>query len=295
MKEMTCNVDNEALFQKLKQKPLVAWPSVMLLVVCNVAIALSWYLCLSGKMPLWAGLILNSLAMYFLFSPIHDSQHRAVSRMDWVNQMVAFLGMMFIGPLSSARFLRMMHMQHHRWGNDPEKDPDHANAANGKHAFFHWFFWDFGYGSFYNKHKNSLPDADRKWYVWDIYAPWLIQLPMLLAFPLETLMLWFIPVRIMVWLVAAVFMYLPHLPHDVTHAENPYKATLMRTGWDWLLTPLLAYQNYHLVHHLYPTVPFYRYRKIWNARRRFHESHDPGYIGAFDLQPEYRKDRRPEG
>ena len=55
------------------------------------------------------------------------------------------------------------------------------------------------------------------------------------------------------------------------------------TGWEWLLTPLMMYQNYHLVHHLYPTVPFYRYKKAWLAREQFHESHHPAKVRAFQF------------
>ncbi|CAM5734605.1 Flavohemoprotein [Mycolicibacterium aubagnense] len=32
---------------------------------------------------------------------------------------------------------------------------------------------------------------------------------------------------------------------------------------EWLYTPLMLSQNYHLVHHLHPSVPFYRYTKTW--------------------------------
>jgi fatty acid desaturase len=61
------------------------------------------------------------------------------------------------------------------------------------------------------------------------------------------------------------------------------QATVIRTGWEWLLTPLMMYQNYHLVHHLYPTVPFYRYKKAWLAREQFHESHQPAKVTAFQF------------
>ena len=41
------------------------------------------------------------------------------------------------------------------------------------------------------------------------------------------------------------------------------KTTRNRIGWELLLTPALLYQNYHLVHHLHPLVPFYRYLTVW--------------------------------
>jgi fatty acid desaturase len=33
-------------------------------------------------------------------------------------------------------------------------------------------------------------------------------------------------------------------------------------GGEWILSPLMANHNYHLIHHLYPTAPFYNYIKI---------------------------------
>ena len=40
-------------------------------------------------------------------------------------------------------------------------------------------------------------------------------------------------------------------------------AALNRIGSEPWLSPLLLYQNYHLVHHLHPVVPFYRYIRVW--------------------------------
>lgn len=96
--------------------------------------------------------------------------------------------------------------------------------------------------------------------------------------PLEAIFLWFLPVCMMAWLIAAVFMYWPHVPHEVKHADNPWRATLNRRGCNGVLSLLLANQNWHLVHQLYPNVPFYRYQPIWNARRRYHESHNPATV-----------------
>jgi len=59
------------------------------------------------------------------------------------------------------------------------------------------------------------------------------------------------------------FNWLPHQQHKVSEAEKFYMATTVRTGWYWLMTPLRAYQNFHLVHHIYPRAPFYRTGRIW--------------------------------
>jgi len=38
-----------------------------------------------------------------------------------------------------------------------------------------------------------------------------------------------------------------------------------RTGLDTLMTLLCVYHNYHAIHHLYPKVPFFRYRRVYRA------------------------------
>ncbi len=56
-----------------------------------------------------------------------------------------------------------------------------------------------------------------------------------------------------------------------------------RIGFEWLLTPLMTFQNCHLVHHLYPRAPFYRIIKLWNSRRDLHLSKDSLLIDALSL------------
>ena len=280
------HTDDIELFNKLKKRPTIAWPTIIVLILSQAAIAFSWYSVINGEMALWQGCIINGISMYFLFSPIHDAMHNAVSTNYKVNEWVLTWAVQPIIPLSTAKFLKMMHMQHHRFGNDAQKDPDFGVAGDYKGMFFRWFFWDAAYMNFYarNKEVNNIPRMDKRIRIENILI-WTVALSVAVFYPLEVIFLWLLPSRIMAWLIAAVFMYLPHIPHNTTHAEDPYKATNNRYGWEWLLTPLMAYQNYHLVHHLYPTVPFYRYRKIWNARRAFHESHDPLIVEGFKFQP----------
>jgi fatty acid desaturase len=85
--------------------------------------------------------------------------------------------------------------------------------------------------------------------------------------------------------LAITFDFLPHYPHQAQAKDQPFQCTSNRVGMEWLLTPVLLFQNYHLVHHLYPTVPFYRYLKIWYARKHYHQSQNPATTDAFSLSP----------
>lgn len=73
--------------------------------------------------------------------------------------------------------------------------------------------------------------------------------------------------------LAYSFDYAPHHPHEASRAEDVYGCTAMIGG---LLSPddgvdltvPLIYQNYHNIHHLYPTIPFYKYPVLWRNHRK---------------------------
>lgn len=278
------NINNEAYFQEMRRKPLVAWPTVIMMLVCHAATAYAWYGVLTDTLPLWAGCVINCIAFYGLFSPSHDAMHRSMSRVGWLNELLLFITVFPVGPLSTGHALRIMHMQHHKYLNDPVMDPDHEVAHTFKNALWSWFWWDSRYSSYFRAHKDDIPKNNhaRIWY--DLTVPFVIILVLALYFPWEMLFLWFIPTRFMAWMICFTFMYLPHYPHEVTDKQDPYQATTIRKGWEWLLSPLLVYQNYHLIHHLYPTIPFYRYRKAWLARLDLHMKNNPAIVSPLGLE-----------
>lgn len=283
---MTFRVNDEQAFKELRQVPFIAWPTFLLLVFSFTTVAVVWYLCLTKQMPLWQGMILNGIAMYLMFSPAHDSMHRALSSNERLNNFLLFLSAQPGAPGTAGRAFRIMHMQHHRFANDHDQDPDHFIAANWKHAFTWWFVWDWWYLVHFIKRREELPPAARRQFYLDMAGHYAALGLLFWFLPWEAVFLWLIPTRISAWMICFTFMYLPHVPHDVPTTQDPYKATAIRKGWEWLLSPLLVCQNYHLVHHLYPTVPFYRYRAVWLARKDMHEANNPSVIPAFGLRPE---------
>ena len=49
---------------------------------------------------------------------------------------------------------------------------------------------------------------------------------------------------------------------------------------------LLELLNYHLIHHLYPTVPFYKIHDVWNLKYDELSRGNVSYQSAFGITPE---------
>lgn len=98
--------------------------------------------------------------------------------------------------------------------------------------------------------------------------------------------------------LAYSFDYAPHHPHAVPRSTDIYACTSMIGGLldpeDGIdLTYPLLYQNYHNIHHLYPTVPFYKYPALWlNHRKELLALGTP--IGSWFGFGCWRVDRREE-
>lgn len=77
-----------------------------------------------------------------------------------------------------------------------------------------------------------------------------------------------------------------------TQRSNRYRATRNRVGAEWLFTPVLLSQNYHLVHHLHPLVPFYRYLRTWRRNEEAYLERNAAISTVFGQQlnpDEYRQ------
>jgi beta-carotene hydroxylase len=67
-----------------------------------------------------------------------------------------------------------------------------------------------------------------------------------------------LPAMLASGLLAFFFDWAPHAPHA---RRGRYVDT--RVMPSPALTWLMVFQNYHLIHHLYPRVPFYRYGALF--------------------------------
>ena len=281
--------DDPALFKSLTQKPTIAWPTIVLFIAAFTIFGLSTFAYITESLSLFWAITLNSIASYVAFMPVHDASHNTVSTNRQLNEWVGRISITLLSPVPFFRTFRYIHMQHHRFTNDETKDPDiYAGTGPAWLLPFKWATLDINYFRFYLNPEvfKQRPKSERtEFFVALAFGVTVFTAAILAGWLEYYLLLFIIPARISMTFIALSFDFLPHYPHQAQAVDQPFQATSNRVGFEWLLTPILLSQNYHLVHHLYPTVPFYRYLKVWNAKKRYHLSQNPATVDTFSLNP----------
>ena len=65
--------------------------------------------------------------------------------------------------------------------------------------------------------------------------------------------------------LVTLFAWSVHHPHSEQERMKTTTVYQARTGLDTVMTVIWGYPNYHAIHHLYPKVPFFRYRRLYRA------------------------------
>ncbi len=238
---------------------LLTWgaaTSVVVLVSAGV-LAASW---------VWVTVPVHAAVSFAMFTVLHESVHHAAGRARWVNQWLGRLSMPFVAVWGSFPMFKFVHIEHHRNTNeDIHTDPD-AWTEHGPawQLPFRWLVMELWYFRFYLPRLPRRPRREAVGFVTNL----LIVLGTLAALVAighgwELLMIYLIPQRIAIGVLAWWFDWLPHHDLGVSARVNRFQATRVRVGWERVMTPLMLYQNYHLVHHIHPTIPFYRYVQAW--------------------------------
>ncbi len=280
--------------------PDVSWPIVALLVT-----GLSLYLgssaaYLADAFPGWAAVLVNALAGYLLFTVAHDTAHHSASSNTTLNTWMGRIATPFFAPHAAYPVWRFIHMQHHRFTNhDTSQDPDHFTQEGPRWQLpLRWMTIDIFYLVFYLRAWGTRPAKEKR--------EELIGVAIMVAVfgtIIATSGLWalavvvLIPGRIAITYLAWAFDYLPHsgLHHKPT--EDRLKTTRNRIGGERWLNPVMLYQNYHLVHHLHPIVPFHKYVRVWRRNEAAYLEGEPAIstVGGRALTAdEYRRLRAME-
>ena len=79
---------------------------------------------------------LYGTTLVFLFAPLHETVHYTAFRSRWLNRAVSSVcGWILVLP---PRYFRAFHLEHHRYTQDPERDPELAVAPPATRYDYLW-------------------------------------------------------------------------------------------------------------------------------------------------------------
>jgi beta-carotene hydroxylase len=250
-------------------RPTIALPTVLVWLGSFVAWSAATTAVLCGVSPWWlvVTIVVQSLATFSMFTVLHESIHYTVGRPKWINQLFGRMSMPFVSLFGTFPMLAYTHLAHHRNTNESiHDDPDAWSITGPRWQLpLRWLTIDAWYCRFYLGRLRSRPRKEILGFA--IYLPLALAFVttiVILGYWRELVLIYFIPQRIGMGILAWWFDWLPH--HDLGTAKtNRFRVTRVRVGWERVLCLLLMYQNYHVIHHIHVAIPFYLYVKAWRA------------------------------
>ncbi|WP_036457835.1 fatty acid desaturase, partial [Mycobacterium sp. UM_WGJ] len=270
--------------------PSFSWPTFVLGVVGITVFVLVAIGAARGSLSAWVVIPLSTLVTYVLFSVAHEALHRSFCSVRWVNAVVGRVAWLLVVLPFSLPAFGYVHGEHHRHTNDPERDPDmFATHAPTWQLPFRWALMDLFNATWYVRklwprvrHSWRRPIAE--------LAETSVLFSLTIAMTVAAILtdhFWLlaevvlIPQRLGLFIIGWAFDWLPHHGIDITQREDRYRASRLRVGMEWLLAPLMLSQNYHLIHHLHPWLPFYRYLPAWRRNEDLYLEHHAAVTTVF--------------
>ncbi|HEY1709851.1 MAG TPA: fatty acid desaturase [Rhizomicrobium sp.] len=256
--------------------PKIAWPTFALAIVLPLAMAVLMWLGWTRLVPLWTCAIVLSFLSYACYTLVHEATHDNLvpgnAKLRWLNAVVGWIGA--LGEGFNWPLLMRTHMLHHSHTNG-EDDPDIWVKGGFAELIMKALYQAVFVQTVPLFALRTLAPADYRTATRGLRGSEELQADIvpvavfiLLVASIATghfqdwLFLLFIPTRIGGILLAIYFQWLPHHPFD-----SKARYTNTRIGLWPAAGALTLGQSYHLMHHLWPGVPFYNYGRFY---RRMH-------------------------
>jgi fatty acid desaturase len=273
MTERTLN-EERAIAKALS--PDVAWPTIIFsftLPIVHLSIIAA---ALTGYINMWAAMPVLGFTAYMHYTIVHEAIHRNLMRRSWafepINVALGWIGSIAIG--TTWPLLQRTHLAHHAHTNT-DRDADIFLKGSYARLLFIWVVsiianlipvpvvkWAFDKAGFDSGYLNTRDlMSEREWqlhliahtglcaFVWGMIA---------LGYGPQVIALFVMPAAFGRLLLGTFQQWLPHAPF--VEASRYRQARIMKVPFG----PLLYMgHDVHLVHHLWPSVPFYHYSRLF--------------------------------
>lgn len=218
----------------------------------------------AGALPRWMTFLAGVFLMNLSFTAWHEPAHGNFSSSGRVNDamgVVASIASVYPGYFARRR----EHLVHHRFQGIPGKDPAYARIQSSAWALpLHLLRANYGSppldvpASFVpitaaQRLSDGLSNAT------------------VLAILASSIAFGFWPSLLVAWIGPRILVFLLHayticfFPHSVP--GGGYEVFRVRDGGRWL-SLLTVSQNFHGIHHKWPSIPWHRYRRVLRVARR---------------------------
>ncbi|MDQ1514589.1 MAG: hypothetical protein QOE80_419, partial [Actinomycetota bacterium] len=265
VRQVLAQVVQDPEYAKVARKPVVSWPHIGLIALAYGTFGAATWAYLAGSIPFLLMLALNQTAIYVSFTPLHDAVHESASRNERLNNLIGTVSAFIFIPGLSTTIYRILHMEHHRWVGDPDRDPDDLFVRAPKPAlplvlmtpewiWTHWYF---------TKLWRIRPRRERAMFVLTLAIYIGVQVAFLLSpYAWEFVLVWLIPQKLATITLVYFFAHIQH-PEEANWETAPFQTTVtIRTSRAGKLYWLG--QTDHCLHHAMPHIPFHRYHHLWD-------------------------------
>jgi fatty acid desaturase len=222
-------VVSDPRYRQIAALPTFAWQEILLIAGCYFTLLGSTFLYLHGALPYVATFAINALAIYAIFTPLHDAAHCSLSRSSLVNDALGTVAALPLFPGFTAGLYRYLHLQHHQHTGVEEDDPDEFMVSTPMPrrllamAFIdlYWIAWYLRRVSQRPRSEVIKAAASATFFVgW--HVAWLTS-----PFAWQFVTLWLLPQRAGIMLLAYLFAFIQH-PEGVR--QTPRRRTTDRTA-----------------------------------------------------------------
>lgn len=256
-------MSHDPRLRELSRIPLVPLPTVFVIGAAYALCATAVWGFVAHSWPAWLATIVSAIGIFLSFTPYHDATHRAASRHRVLNDRLGDLSGTLLFPGLGTSLYRRLHLEHHRFQGEPEQDPDDFFVSAPWYIRpVTWLFLDVKWTIWvvrrWRRYRQSflLPFVAGMSVLVAWHVAWLLS-----SHAREFIILWLIPQRLALFSLAYFFAVIQHPPGKVQRRE-PLQSTMMISGGTWKGVALLG-QNRHLMHHMFPSLPFYRCQAVW--------------------------------
>jgi fatty acid desaturase len=239
-----------------------------------------------GTLWIWPAMLVHGVVLVFLFAPLHECIHRTAFKRRAYNEAFGFVaGLLLLLP---QEYFRAFHFAHHRFTQDPARDPELGSPKPRSVRQWLWQvsglpYWIAEVRGIVGHALGRMPETfyanDRQHRAVILEA----RIALAVYAAVAAISIWTRSDAVIVYWLVPVLLGQPALrlyllaEHTLCPLSDDMLENTRTTTTNGIVRFLAWNMPYHAEHHAFPAVPFHRLPEVNRAIRGRLKSTAPGY------------------